>query len=459
MSTLPRLSIPPEPARTSEQQVLAKIGASRGTRWGRKLLRWIVVLAVVGGGGWVAYDRLLAPEPTPIVYRRVAIDRGDLDVTVTATGSLQPQGVVTVGGEISGRVATVEVDFNDRVTKGQVLVRLDQESLRNALAEAEASLAVARTEVARAKAAREHAEALAKRTRDLATRGLVSAEEDETASSSATLARADETRAASSLAQARTRVQQAKTNLQKSVIVSPIDGVVLTRSVEPGNAIAASLAAPELFVLAEDLAHMELHLGIDEADVGQVREGQEASFTVDAFPGRTFAARVETVRLAPAATDTNSTVVTYTAVLTVDNAEGLLRPGMTASASIVTAHHEDVVRVPNAALRFSPNQETAKAAAPSSNPFQMTQQMGRMGRFGPQRRSTGATETAEGSRGGGRGAVWVLVNGEPARVRVELGPSDGRFTVIRTDAPGRDPEARTIAPGDEVLVGVEAQAG
>lgn len=446
MTAAPRLRSQPSPAVRGPEppapsNLLRTIGADGGRRGFRRASGWLLAAAVAGSTGWIAYDRWTA-EPAPIEYRTAAVSRGDLQVAVSATGNLQAHGVVSVGGEISGRVASVEVDFNDRVQAGQVLLRLDTQLLRNAVAEAEAAYAMARTELARAKASRAQAESVARRTADLAARGLVPAEENESAQSAAALARADVDRAGAALRQAGSRVEQAKTNLDKAEIVSPIDGVVLSRTVEPGNAIAASLSAPELFILAEDLARMELHLGIDEADVGRVREGQRATFTVDAFPGRTFDATVEQVRLSPAASDT---VVTYTAVLSVRNDEALLRPGMTATASIVTARHEDLLRVPNAALRFSPAAtQPGPAESATGNPFRMMGPRMRGGRGG----AAEATEERSSS-GGGTGSVWVLREGTPTRIELDLGPSDGRFTGIEPGA---------LAEGDELLVGADREA-
>lgn len=408
-----------------------------------------MLLAVLGGGGIAAKGWMSAPPPAPI-YETVALDRGDIDETVQATGTLEARRVVSVGGEISGRIATVEVEVNDRVTKGQVLVTLDPASLDNALTEAKGALAAAKIGVSRASASTKAAKITKDRAESLFAKGLIAREELETAQSGHTLAQADEARAKSDRDLAAIRVQQAQTDREKATIVSPIDGVVLTRSVEPGNAISASLEAPELFLIAEDLSQMRLHLGVDEADVGRVQAGQAASFTVDAWPGRTFQATVERVDLAPAVTET-TTVVTYTAVLAVGNEGERLRPGMTATATIVTERHADALRVPTVALRFDPSpvEPTAPKVA-ASNPLQPSMPGRRRGGGGAGRSRGGGSGSGGGdasaSPRGRAGKLWILKGGEPTAIDVRLGASDGRFTEIRTDA---------LSAGDEVVVSME----
>lgn len=424
--------------------VLAAVGAGGRNRLGR-ILRWVALAAALGTAGFGAKTWIDRPEPVP-TYETVAVQRGDIDETVQATGALQAKRVVSVGGEISGRIATVEVEVNDRVTKGQVLATLDPASLDNALTEAEGALATAKIEVTRANAALEAATITKNRTEALFARGLVPREELEAARSSFALAKADAARAKSERTLAGVRVEQAKTNRDKATIVAPIDGVVLSRSVEPGNAIAASLEAPELFQIAEDLAVMRLDLGIDEADVGRVRAGQTASFTVDAWPGNTFEAKVERVDLAPVASETASAVVTYTAVLAVENVEDRLRPGMTATATILVDKHADVLRVPTAALRFDPNRAAASGPTEtkSSNPLQPQMPRGRLGggRRGGGNASRGAQDRPSDK---GASAVWVLRGGAPERVEIVAGASDGRWT-----------EVEGLSPDDEVIVRMEA---
>lgn len=399
----------------------------------------MVVLAILVGAGFGLRAYLSAPPPAPR-YETVAVDRGDIDETVQATGTLEAKRVVSVGGEISGRIATVEVEVNDRVTQGQVLATLDPASLDNALTEAKGSLSTAKIEVSRASASLDAAKITKERDEALFDQGLVSKEELQAAQSSYDLAKADLSRARSERTLAKVRVEQAQTNRGKATIVSPIDGVVLTRSVEPGNAIAASLQAPELFTLAEDLSVMRLDLGVDEADVGRVQAGQSATFTVDAWPGRSFDAKVERVDLAPTATE-SSTVVTYTAVLSVDNAGQRLRPGMTATATILVERHAAVLRVPMLALRFDPakTQTATESSGRSNNPLAPPM---------PPRRTRKTTGAQAATRPTGEDAqeLYLLRDGEPTPVRVRTGASDGRFTEIEPDE---------LEEGDEVIVGME----
>jgi HlyD family secretion protein len=439
------LGVSSEPAVSpTAEAVLQAVGGRPRARW-RRIGRWAALAFVLAGGSLTARAWLSAPPPAP-TYETVALDRGDIDETVQATGTLEARRVVSVGGEISGRIATVAVEVNDRVTRGQVLATLDPASLDNALTEAKGALAAAKIGVTRASATTKAAKVTKDRAESLFASGLIAREELETAQSSHTLAQADEARARSDRDLAAIRVQQAETDRTKATIVSPIDGVVLTRSVEPGNAISASLEAPELFLLAEDLSAMRLHLGVDEADVGRVQAGQAASFTVDAWPGRTFEAKVERVDLAPAVAET-TTVVTYTAVLAVDNAGERLRPGMTATATIVTERHAQVLRVPTVALRFDPNAvEPSAPETKASNPLQPTMP-GRRGGAGRNRGARSGTEGGEARRAGGRPSVLhVLRDGEPTPIEVRVGASDGRFTQIQTDA---------LQAGDEVVVAME----
>ncbi len=426
-------------ARPVDARAVLSVVGSRSRRRVRKILLWVVVLLSVAVAV-VAVRKYMNRPAAPPSYMTETVERGDIDETVDATGTLEAKRVVSVGGEISGRVATVEVDINDQVEAGQVLATLDPASLDNALTEARGTLATSKIEVNRANAALEAAEVKKERAEQLWKQGLVSREELDTALNEHRLAKADAARAKSERSLAGVRVEQAQTNKAKATIEAPIDGVVLSRSVEPGNAIAASLEAPELFELAEDLRAMRLELGVDEADVGRVREGQSATFTVDAWPGKTFDAKVERVHLAPDST-TSSAVVTYTAVLAVDNADGLLRPGMTATATILVERHEDVLRIPTAALRFDPAQAAQPAESGGGGPG---------GPFGmprpPMQQKKKATESAPSA--GTESVVHVLRDGQLVPARVSTGASDGRWTAV---------DSSELSVGDAVVVGVQRQ--
>lgn len=342
------MSAPSASLRPDLAHVIADEAAKRRRRIA---LRLGLVVALVAGGIGAA----LALRPPPVVeadrYRSEPVTRGRVVHEVSANGRLEARGTVSVSAEISGRIASVEVDFNDRVTRGQVLARFDRTTLNAQDEQAHAGLRAARTALREAELAAAQAALERRRVEELFRSGAVSAAERDAAVAGAeqSEARVASARAQIGLQRAGDRI--ADTNLARADIRSPIDGVVIRRAVEPGQTVAASLQAPELFLLAEDLQHMEVLAPIDEADIGQVRTGQQARFTVDAFPSETFSARVIEVRNAPVITQN---VVTYEAVLTVDNPDLKLRPGMTASLRIISAEESGALLVPNAALRFTP---------------------------------------------------------------------------------------------------------
>jgi HlyD family secretion protein len=291
-------------------------------------------------------------------YVTEPVMRGDLRVTVTATGSIEPETSVTVGSEISGRIDKVFVDFNDEVKKDQVLAEIDTTTLKSTLQKSEATLDESRATLLQYEASRIEAAVKWKRTKNLVAIKAASQLDLDTAL--ANLKRAEANYVGG---QARVKANEAQLSadqisLSKAVIRSPIDGVVIERDIEPGQTVAATFQTPTLFTLADNLSHMELQVNVDEADVGEVREGQSATFTVDAYPNRQFKARIEKLRYA--STTTNN-VVSYVAVLSVDNSDLALRPGMTATAEIVTAEKKNVLLVPNGATRFTPPGKTAPA--------------------------------------------------------------------------------------------------
>ena len=351
------------------------------------------------------------------------VTRGDLAVAVSADGTLQPTRSVNIGSELSGTIAEVRVDINDRVKKGQVLAVLDTAKLQDQIARSRAALASAEAKVAQSLATVTEARANLGRMQEvqrLSGGKVPSKAELDTAQAVLARATADEAAARATVADARAALSSDATSLAKASIRSPIDGVVLTRSVDPGNAVAASLQAVTLFTLAEDLSRMKLQVNVDEADVGKVRDGQAATFTVAAWANRRYPAQV--TRVGYGAT-TKENVVTYTAEMRVDNADLSLRPGMTATATVDAAKRSSVLLVPNAALRFTP---TATAAAPqrsSAGPPAsfVSQLMPRPPTSGtPQK----ATTTASGRQ------VWVLRAGAPVAVAVVPGLSDGRRTEV-----------------------------
>ena len=366
-------------------------------------------------------------------YATQAASRGDLTVTVSATGNLQPTNQVEVGSEQSGLVTQVFVDNNDRVTAGQPLARLDTSRLQDTIVQAQAGLAAAQAQVATAQASAAQARANLARQEEVyrVSGGRVPSETElDAARAEHRRALAGVTSAQAQVSQARAQLSSAQTNLSKATIYSPVTGVVLSRQIDPGQTVAASFQAPVLFTIAEDLAAMELEVRVDEADVGQVREGQRATFTVDAWPGRTFEARVTRVDVganasgstasASASSTTTGAVVAYTAALSVQNPELLLRPGMTATAEIVTTERRDVLLVPNAALRFSPERDAAARGGVTSV-LVPTRGLRRGNR----------AEREVGIGRGSRQTAHVLgADGTPQPVQVVVGETDGSVTEI-----------------------------
>jgi HlyD family secretion protein len=354
-------------------------------------------------------------------YRTEDARRGDLIVTVTATGNLEPTNQVDVGTELSGTIRSVDVDYNDRVKVGQVLARLDTLKLQAQNLQYKAALASAKAKVLQAQATVKEAASNLKRlrqVRELSGNRSPSQYEIDAAEAALDRAVADEASAKAAVSQAQAVLEANETDLQKAVIRSPINGVVLRRSVEPGQTVAASLQAPVLFTLAEDLTQMELHVDVDEADVGQVREGQGATFTVDAYPDRTFQAQITQVRYG---SETTGGVVTYETVLKVENIDLSLRPGMTATADITVQKVEDVVLIPNAALRFTPPAPAERK--PASGGGLVNALLPHPRRREPQKRG-GNT----GSRNHQRG--WILQAGQLVPVAVTTGATDGTLTEV-----------------------------
>jgi len=345
---------------------------------------------------------------------------GDLTVTVSATGNLQPTNQVDVGSEVSGLVETVLVDDNDRVKTGQVLARLDVSKLQDMVVNSKAALTSAESRVLQAEATVKETQANLTRLRqaeELSGGKILSKADLETAEAAAARAMADRSSAQAAVEQARASLSSAQTNLSKASIRSPIDGIVLARKIEPGQTVAASFQAPVLFTLAEDLSKMELEVDVDEADVGEVRKGQPAIFTVDAYPGRRYPATITRVNYG---SQTKDGVVSYQTTLIVDNADLTLRPGMTATAEITTVERHDVLLVPNAALRYSPPDAT------SSRPSQG----GIVSRLLPRPPRSQSRNANGNHKDGSDHSVWVLRDGQPVAVPVAVGPTDGRFTEV-----------------------------
>ena len=357
------------------------IGAVAVPRFTRTQWLWIaggVIAALIGL--WSAFGR-----PTPPAYTTQAVTRADLAITVSATGTLAPRDEVDVGAEVSGKIDALYVDFNDHVKKGQQLARIDTLAF-------DATLAQSRAQLAQAEATLIQAGQTQKRTAALMKGNAASRQEFDTAN-------ADLARASAGVKLARAQVNSNETTLAKATIYSPIDGVVLDRKVSAGQTVVAAMTTPVLFTLASDLSQMELDVDIDEADVGLLKTGAKAGFTVDAYPARRFPAKLISIHNAP---QTVQGVVTYRGVLLVANPGGLLKPGMTATAQIDADQVHHALLVPNTALRFVPSDDI-KAKAPAQPVPQ---------------------------NGVNWGRVW-LVDGATLKPHdVKLGPTDGRLTVV-----------------------------
>lgn len=392
----------------------------------------------------------LSPE-AQAGYETQQVRQGDLTVSVSATGKLAPTNQVQVGSELSGLVTRVLVDVNDRVVQGQPVAILDTERLNDTITQSQAALSANQAAVQQAQATLDESRAQLSRLQEVSrlSGGRVPAKTELEQAQAAVARNVAGVRSANAnVVSARAALSSNVTQRTKATILSPVSGVVLSRQIEPGQTVAASLNTPTLFVIAEDLSQMKLEVAIDEADVGSVKDGQDATFAVDAFPGRTFPARITRVDLgsnlsaqtttSSSASTTSSTgqVVSYAAELSVDNPELQLRPGMTATAEIITSRKERVLLVPNAALRFTPTAAGGDAQAKGGVTGALVPRRGRRGNR-PERTATldrGATQT-----------VYILnAAGEPEAVRVTTGDTNGQMTEVT----GGD-----LKPGARVITG------
>jgi HlyD family secretion protein len=470
----------------------------------------VVVLALAAAAAayfWTARESTQVPS-----YRLAKVERGPLTATVAASGTLNPVTSVQVGTQISGQVKELFVDFNSPVKAGQLIARIDPETFQYRVRQNEADLEAARSAAARAQVALANAQRELARTRELVAREFVSPADLDRAQAQFDLAKAELGNAQAVVAQRAAQLASARVDLGRTEIRAPVDGVVIKRSVDVGQTVAASLQAPELFVIARDLRDMQVETSIDEADVGRIRVGQRATFTVDAFPGRTFSGEVRQVRKSA---QTVQNVVTYTVLVSAGNPDGQLMPGMTANVRIVTDTRESVLKVANAALRFRPPGESAApgdakagAASPpaggSGGGGQLQQLRQRLvtelklddaqqarvqaifeqmrGRFTslrelpedarsraaatvraemrasieeilrPEQKARYAEIVAEAAGRSGpaaRGRIWLPANGKPRALDVRTGLTDGTATEVSGEG---------IEEGMEVIVGVQGSA-
>lgn len=386
-------------------------------RW-KKFLVGAVLLVIIAAASFYTLE-YTAEEKT--AYITVPLKVQDLTTSVSATGNLEPTNTIDVGIEVSGTVDDVLVDYNDRVHNGQILARLDITKLTAAVTSSQAILMKSQANEQSAKAAVDNAAVEDERAHTMYTSTGGNYPSRKEMQSSATLflqAKASLAAAKAQVAQSTAQLKSDQDNLRKAVVVSPIEGIVLARKVEPGQTVVASMQTPILFTLAEDLTKMKAIVSVDEADIGGVKEGQEVRFSVDAYPNREFEGKIIQLRLNSAVVNG---VVTYEAVVQVDNTDLQLRPGMTASASIITDTLKNVTVVPNAALRFSPpisNDDTQK------------------------KKKHAIEETDKGER------VWILKNGTPTKVKVQIGKTDGVSSVVT---------ASSLKMGDLLITGIDEQ--
>jgi len=315
--------------------------------------KWIVlvVIVIVVVGAFVGYGMMKRGKNNTPKYRLEAVTKGDIEATVVTSGTVNPVTVVDVGSQVSGRVAKIYVDFNSPVKAGQIVAELEQDSFIARLQQDEANYRSSVASLGRAKVALEIAEKKYQRSLSLFEKNLISFEEKEAAEANYLNAKSEVLSAEARLVQAKSQLDASKVNLAYTVIRSPVDGVVIARNVNVGQTVAASFQAPVLFRVATDLSKMQVQCSVDEADIGKVKEGQAVRFTVDSYPGETFHGVVRQVRYSP---ETVQNVVTYTTIVDVDNPQLKLLPGMTANVTITVGEAKGVLRVPNAALRFSP---------------------------------------------------------------------------------------------------------
>jgi len=395
------------------EDIEAVLGLDRKSRRRKWVARggWAAVAAAVLLLGWWFWQAQTQTAAT--VYETAPATRADLVIAVTATGNIQPTTEVDVSSEMSGVVRSVNADTNSLVKRGDVLAELDTERAKAQLDRAAASLSAAEARIADARATLAEQTLALARAETLRQKGISAAQELDQARAAHDRAIAALAAAEADAAVARADLALRQTDIDKSRILSPIDGIVLKRSVEPGQTVASSLQAPILFKLAEDLRRMQLEADVDEADIGAVKTGQKASFAVDAYPGQSFPAAISAIEYSPKTTEN---VVTYTAILSVDNGQLLLRPGMTATARIVVAEIPQALTVPNAALRFAPPEAKKQESFSLIRLF-----MPRMPRF----EKASSNEAVNGER-----KIWILENGTPRAVAVTTGASDGLVTEI-----------------------------
>ena len=407
----------------------------------RKLL-WAILLGLVAA--LVLWRCTRSDEAAP-KYVTDAVARGDVISRVSASGSLSAVVTVEVGSQVSGRIQALYADFNSVVKKGQRIAKIDPALFEAAVAQAAANVTAARGNLARLEAQAEEAERLARRAAQLFETRIVAENDRDASASTALAARAAVQQGRGQLAQSQAALYQSETNLRYTDILAPTDGIVISRAVNVGQTVAASLSAPVIFTIAQDLRAMEVHTNIAESDIGRLRAGMDASFTLDAYPTERFRGRIREIRNAPQVVQN---VVTYDAVIDVENAELKLKPGMTATVNIVSERRDGVLRVPNAALRFRPDALAARPAGAGG----ASRAGGAAGRSGSMAAGAagGPSARERPDRDPALRSIYVLVDKESVRREVKVGLSDGGFTEVT---------GGELREGDLVITGIEGQSG
>jgi HlyD family secretion protein len=398
----------------------------------KKRLVWLGVVLAVAAAAIAVYSARTRAERAPAVAT-AAVTRGDVMDAVDATGTLQAVTTVQVGTQVSGTIKTLHADFNTRVRRGDVIAELEPSLFETQVEQARASLTRVEADVRRAEVQLEDAEQKLKRARELAARDLIAAIDLEAADVNARVAAAALQAAQAQVVQARASLHQSEVNLAHTVIKAPIDGIVISRNVDVGQTVAASMQAPTLFVIARDLRAMQVEASIAESDVGRVRSGQPVTFRVDAFAADVFAGTVSQIRLQPVV---EQNVVSYVTVIDVPNTDLRLKPGMTANVTIEVARASDVLRVPNAALRVKPS---AEALAALGQPAESAREAV------PRDRSRAGAEGWPDHKGG---EVWVVTNGRLTRVQVGVGITDGTRSAVYSPAIAEGAVVVTSIPGE-----------
>lgn len=384
----------------------------------KKIIIACIIIALAGTGGYFAFRK----DKNGQQFKTEKVSKGDIRSTVTATGTMNAVTTVLVGTQVSGTIKNLYADFNSFVKKGQILAQIDPATFEAQVEQAKANLAVAAANVEKAQAARLDTARILERNKTLFSRNLIAKSDLDTSETNDTSAVAQVKAANAQVAQAKAALKVAETNLMYSRILSPVDGMVISRNVDVGQTVAASFQTPTLFTIAQDLTKMQIDTNVDEADIGRVIEGQPVEFYVDAYPDTIFKGTVSVIRNAPI---TVQNVVSYDVVIKVDNAGLKLKPGMTANVSIIIAVKDGILKTPNAALRYTPS---------------------------------GKGQTGSGKRGRGQG-IWIIENKKPKRLPIKTGISDGSYTEVVSGDLKEDDEVIVAAEGDKKAANNRGRGG